>query len=284
MRQGSKEWLEFRRGKIGASEAAIILGVSPWDTPRGLWERKRSGQELTEMPWMKRGKDLEPEARTAYEAMTGLLMIDRVAQHQDLHWMIASLDGMDIDESLIVEIKIPGEADHSLALRGKIPEKYLPQLEQQLLCTGLDRMHYFSYDYRNGKGTILEYKHNEELAEKIIRMETDFWRCLQEGIAPPPTQKELEILTVESERWEHLGEVVEDCNKMLKEAEDRKAKAIAEMKDICDYQSARGLDYEAVKTVSKGSVKYKEIPELKGVDLEKYRGDAVIKWTIRKVS
>ena len=35
--QNTPEWLEFRRKKIGASDAPIILEVSTWKTPYQLW-------------------------------------------------------------------------------------------------------------------------------------------------------------------------------------------------------------------------------------------------------
>ena len=44
----------------------------------------------------------------------------------NINWMIASLDGIDIDNKTLVEIKCPGEIDHSCAMDGQVPEKYPP--------------------------------------------------------------------------------------------------------------------------------------------------------------
>ena len=41
--QQSEEWLEFRRSRIGASDAPIIMGVSPWKTHYKLWVEKIQG-------------------------------------------------------------------------------------------------------------------------------------------------------------------------------------------------------------------------------------------------
>ena len=38
--QNTPEWLEWRRSRIGASDAAAILGVSQWDSAFDLWQRK----------------------------------------------------------------------------------------------------------------------------------------------------------------------------------------------------------------------------------------------------
>ena len=35
-----EEWLENRKGGIGASEVATVLGINPWETPYQLWRRK----------------------------------------------------------------------------------------------------------------------------------------------------------------------------------------------------------------------------------------------------
>lgn len=38
---GSRDWLAFRRTGVTASEIAVILGLSRWDSPWALWHRKR---------------------------------------------------------------------------------------------------------------------------------------------------------------------------------------------------------------------------------------------------
>lgn len=36
-----EEWLEHRKGGVGSSEVATILGLNPWETPYQLWRRKK---------------------------------------------------------------------------------------------------------------------------------------------------------------------------------------------------------------------------------------------------
>ena len=40
LEQGSAEWLDWRRGVIGASDAATIMGENPWASARRLLEEK----------------------------------------------------------------------------------------------------------------------------------------------------------------------------------------------------------------------------------------------------
>ena len=39
LEQGTYEWLEWRMGGLGASDAPVVMGVSPYSTSRTLWER-----------------------------------------------------------------------------------------------------------------------------------------------------------------------------------------------------------------------------------------------------
>jgi putative phage-type endonuclease len=148
--QNTPEWLEFRRKKIGASDAPIILEVSPWKTPYQLWLEKTSGSLPPSTVRQKRGLELEELARQVFEKKTGMIMFPKVVLHPSLDWMMASLDGIDIDGQAIVEIKCPGQTDHDVAKTGKVPEKYIPQLQHQLAVTGVEIAYYFSFDGNDG--------------------------------------------------------------------------------------------------------------------------------------
>jgi predicted phage-related endonuclease len=67
------EWLAARSqpDTIGASEAAIALGVSPYGTPWTLWERKRTTQADTGSEVMQRGNRWESAVLAEYEDASG---------------------------------------------------------------------------------------------------------------------------------------------------------------------------------------------------------------------
>jgi putative phage-type endonuclease len=61
------DWLEFRKGGIGSSDAPIIAGVSPYSTPYQLWEIKtRRKTEWIGNFATRRGHAVEPKARADY--------------------------------------------------------------------------------------------------------------------------------------------------------------------------------------------------------------------------
>ena len=93
--QQSQEWLDYRKSKIGASDAPVIMGVSPWCTPYKLWMQKNDLiPDTYKSRAMSRGIAMEDTARAFFSLETGVLVEPSVVVHSDLDWMIASLDGL----------------------------------------------------------------------------------------------------------------------------------------------------------------------------------------------
>ena len=65
--QGSPEWHAHRAQYRNASETAIVMGESPWQTPYQLWELRTGRRQPEVNAAMARGTALEPQARAAYE-------------------------------------------------------------------------------------------------------------------------------------------------------------------------------------------------------------------------
>ena len=67
--QGSESWLSWRRSKVTATDAGIILGLNNFKDMHQLWQEKMGfiePQPATES--MKRGNLLEPYAREMINA------------------------------------------------------------------------------------------------------------------------------------------------------------------------------------------------------------------------
>jgi putative phage-type endonuclease len=183
MIQGSLEWLNFRRNKIGASDAAVIMHVSPWKKLITLWEEKIGlKEEKSNTYHMKRGINLEPLARLYFNAMTGFRVEPDVCISFHYPWMMASLDGYDPKTNVVLEIKCPGKEDQALAVQGKIPEKYYPQLQHQMAVMEVDYMYYLSF---NGiEGPILKVKRDQSYIEQMIEKEQIFYDCVANFVVP----------------------------------------------------------------------------------------------------
>jgi len=76
--QQTPQWHEMRKSMIGASDAPVIMGVSPWKTQHQLWLEKL-GLYKQESGWhMQRGLELEEGARNLFREITGIRILPDV--------------------------------------------------------------------------------------------------------------------------------------------------------------------------------------------------------------
>jgi putative phage-type endonuclease len=192
MKQNTTKWLEYRRSKIGASDAPAIMRVSPWSSPYDLWMEKMGLlPEKTITPAMQRGIDLQDKALDCFAKITGLNTFPDVKVHPEHDFMIASLDGITLDGQHMVEVKCPGKKSHATALSGKVPDHYMPQLQHQLEVCGHEHMHYFSFDGENG--VVIDVFRNESYIKELIETEMLFWYLVKNGIPPGDEWKNTKI-------------------------------------------------------------------------------------------
>ena len=185
LQQGSTAWLAWRRGGIGASDAPAIMGVSPWMDLDTLWlDKTGQRQDGYSNHAMRRGQRLEPEARALYIRTTRVRVAPVCLEHGTHRWMRGSLDGISADGGVVLEVKCPGAADHGVALGGRVPEKYVPQLQHLLAVSGAEVCHYWSY--RAGAGALIEVTPDHGYIRSLIERERRFWRHVLEGRRPQP--------------------------------------------------------------------------------------------------
>lgn len=272
--QNSPEWLEFRKNKIGASDAASILGVSPFKTKYELWEEKVGVRQNRRTAAMQRGHDLEEEARQAFERETKIIVFPQVKVSAQHNFMMASLDGMDIEEQNFVEIKCPGVKDHEVALQKKVPEKYYPQLQHQLSVTGLDIGYYFSY--RPGSTALIEVRRNDEFIEMMIDEEKKFHQCVIEFL--PPCDPNFEERT--DEEWKRLSESYSSLTNQMEVLGQQEKEVRERFIALANGRNVKGFGTYLSKVLRKGTIDYKNIPELASIDVEKYRKSPTEYWKI----
>jgi len=187
MEQGSDSWHDWRSEGLGASDAAVVMGVSPFmDTDRLLLELTGQAQPQDTTFAMRRGLRLEPVARVAYERRFGLRMTPCCVQHDRHPWMRASLDGLSRRGDLVLEIKAPNEKAHAEALGGVVPAYYYPQCQHQLAVTECRYLHYWSMTEHSRftedeKYALVWVSPNPEYIAELIDAEGEFWRIVVEA-------------------------------------------------------------------------------------------------------
>lgn len=279
--QNTEAWLELRKRKIGASDAPIIMGMSPWKTPYKLWAEK-VGIDCDNIvtPAMQNGINKEQEAREEFIRLTNIQVAPKVCFHEYHDWMMASLDGIDKEEKHIVEIKNAGTKDHITALSGKVPDKYYPQLQHQLEVTGLDMAYYFSYN--DGKGAIVEVGRDDKFISQMLDEEKKFFTCMQDFVAPKMTTKD--YVAIDDAEFTNasaeLKRVMLEIAVLTKREEELKKllTGMCEERHLTNVQ-CNGMNIS--KCVRKGTIDYGNIPELKKIDLEIFRKQPISYWRVK---
>jgi len=277
LKQGTEEWLEMRRKYIGASDAPAVMQVSPWKTPYQLWmEKVTTNVPTKKSAAMQRGNDLEEPARQCFEKKTGLVVFPKVKFHAEISFMMASLDGMDIEEENIVEIKCPNAIDHAMAVNGKVPEKYIPQLMHQMEVCQLEKAFYFSFD--GNDGVIVTVERDDSYIKNLIKQEEIFWDYVQNFTAPPMIDKDFKVKNDydwirTAQKWKS---VKDNINHLMKEETSLRESLIS----MSDNQNCLGGGIALKKMARKGAVDYKMIPELQDKNLDIYRKGNIEYWQI----
>lgn len=150
-------WLPERRGKLTASRMADAMSfLKDGKTPSAARRRyivELVGERAFEVavdhyvtPAMQRGLDLEPEARAAYEAVSGNLVAPAaLVAHPSIENFAATPDGF-IDDDGLLEIKVPTVATFiEWRMAGVIPEEHIPQLAAQQVCCRKRWTHFVAY-------------------------------------------------------------------------------------------------------------------------------------------
>lgn len=174
----SPEWYLLRKVKIGASDAATIMGMNLWEKPYDLMLEKLGllpPKEMNER--MQRGLNLENKARDLFYRLTKKVMLPKVVISKYHDFMFASLDGIDMWGKEILEIKCPGKHAHNMAKKGKVPSYYYPQLQHQLSVTGLQMAYYFSYDGEE-EGAIVEVPRDDIYIGHLVDAEKEFFTTM----------------------------------------------------------------------------------------------------------
>ncbi len=277
--QGSAEWLAHRRNYIGGSDAPIVMGESPWRTHYQLWEEKLGLAPPAEINFaMRRGMDMEPEARRAFEKHTGLEVFPQVVYHPKNQFMMASLDGLTLGGATAVEIKCPGETTHALAVEGKIPPHYGAQLQHQLACLDLAMIYYWSFD-GNG-GVLIEVERDDDYITRMIGEEAAFWERVKTRDAPDFTDRDYACR--DNAKWAVFGNRVQELDKIIKDAANEKDAIRQECISDASGRSCRGGGLTLTRNFPRGRVDYSSIPELAGVNLDEYRKESKEQWTLRQ--
>jgi putative phage-type endonuclease len=269
LHQNTPQWHRWRMAGIGASDAPVIMGETPFKTPRTLWSIKTGrAQEEPAGPAARRGHQLERFARRAYERQTGIQMEPLCLVHEELEWMRASLDGLSFDGSTLLEIKCPlSLRDRASAQQGRVPSQYYAQLQHQLEVSGARQAHYWSFDGR--EGVLIEIDPDKQYARRLIEAEAAFWQLVREDRWPEVADEELDLSA--DPDWRRAALRYREVRLRLESAAFEEHRLRAALARMARAKRTYGCGVEVIRSSRRGAVDYAAVPELRGVDLEPYR-------------
>lgn len=187
LEQGTADWLKWRKGGIGASDAPAIMGENPWKSARALLREKQTeyhgagtARSWTGNSAMARGTALEPQARSHYVRQTGKQVAPACLQSARYPWLRASLDGIDTAAGHVVEIKC-GEKVHAHTAQNQFPPRYyIGQLQHILAVTGYAAIDFWCWLPGRAPELVVVAR-DADYIDRMLEAEARFWETVYAG-------------------------------------------------------------------------------------------------------
>lgn len=191
------QWLKRRTKTIGASDAAAVLGLSPWMTEAELYALK-TGQvvykESDGNAAITRGQKSEEHIRELYAIEMGEEVMDGtgiILQSVANPFMSCTLDGIIIHRepgNSIAEPIVPSVLEIKSVLRGQdwtndtVPQHYLVQVMHQMVVTGWNqvvlRARFSStkeWPTAYERSYVFNRQDYQDQMDKLVAKERKFW-------------------------------------------------------------------------------------------------------------
>ena len=206
------EWLKLRKGYIGGSDAAAVVGLNPYVSPYSLWAEKTGrvpgfeGNLTTEV-----GAYLEEFVAKLFERETGKKVRRQTAMmvNDEYPWACADVDRVIVGEDAILEIKTTNSLSRMKKLRsGEYPEQYYCQMTHYLAVTGKKKA-YLAALIGGKEFKWFELERDEDEISALMSMERAFWDLVQSDTPPAPIGIDADTETLDVIYPESTGGVVD---------------------------------------------------------------------------
>lgn len=172
IQQGSPQWHAERARRFTASQAPAMMGASKYTTRDALLREKKTGiaPEITpeQQRLFDRGHQAEEQARAIAEEILGedLFPVTAVSDADDR--LLASFDGITMDERTVFEHKLFNAKLAGDIARDELEPHYYWQLEHQLLVSGADQVLFACSDGTRDTFTATQYTSVPERRAALI--------------------------------------------------------------------------------------------------------------------
>ena len=257
-----RAWMEDRRKGVGASEIAVLFGLSPWQTIRELWHEKvygcsyEAGSEI--FHW---GHEMEDLVAAEFQRRTGEIVSDPPAPiiiGEKDHYR-ASLDKVVLEDDepvAALELKNLHEGRHAEYRVAGPSIGYLLQLQYQMAVADLE-YGYLAVLFGGQRFGAWRVVASPSVQAEIFRRVDEFWGYVERKEEPPETLGTRGVSTdpfklmLSDPAWEEkLAELDELRIRKAKIEKDEKILK-AQIKEVLgDFQSAEAGEMVASVSVS----------------------------------
>ena len=210
------EWLDLRAEGLGGSDAAWVLGRSPYKSTYSGWAEKAGlvpEPDLSDNEAIEWGNVLEPVVADRFASLYGFEVINLpvMLAHPTYPHMLANVDRFIVEDGRItglLEVKTAGLRQADYWQGDNVPVHYALQVQHYLAVTGLE------YGYLVvliGGQQMKAYRldRDEALIEELIEAECDMWERILNCDAPDVDGSDSTLDTLKSRWTPEPGTVVE---------------------------------------------------------------------------
>ncbi len=167
--QGSSQWQQFRFDYFGASEAAVMLGLSTKTKRNELLHIKHTGAPKEFSDWVQEnildyGHEVEAAARPLVEQIIGEDLYPVTCSEDKL---AASCDGLTMSEEIAFEHKQWNKKLAAMVSAGEVPDEHMPQCQQVLMVTGAKKLLFVVSDGTKGNFVYATVEPSQEWFDRI---------------------------------------------------------------------------------------------------------------------
>lgn len=260
-----EQWLEYRRKGLGGSDAAAVLGISPFRTARDLyWDKLNvvSDDEAGNWVALEVGNLLEPLVAKIFEHKTGLKVYQRkcMFQHPQYPWMLADLDYLvELPDGSIAILEIKTTNYHAKDhwwYNGKeiVPVYYEAQGRHYMATMNIDRVYYCClYGNNEDEAIIRHIDRDPAYEQELIFLEDSFWNKNVLAHNPPPYTEDGDLI-LESVRRQFGPADIEAPAVVLDKMLGQKILLYLQLKERKKLVDAEAKEYEAKLKQMKGLI------------------------------
>lgn len=264
-----QEFLATRKTGIGGTDAAAILGVSPFKTALQVYCEKvgiLEDDDLSEIERIQWGNRLEPFIAEAYAQKTGRKIFNAPGTrvHPEHPQIIAHVDRMTVGKGAegigptgVLECKNVGEWMAG-EWEPEPPIQYAIQLQHYLMVTGAE-WGSFAALLGGNRLHIVDVERNDTLCELLLAKELEFWDRVVRRDPPPvgPLDRETLARMFPNHDLDEIAlpdEAYEWDLELLQVKED--IKGLEQRKELLENQFKAAIGAHQAGRLPRGSAKY----------------------------